>query len=176
MYRTHRDEGIILKKTLYPDQKVRLQIFSKTTGKLNMTAYGVKKITSRRLAHLETGNLIKFTYSEKEGRLTLQETEIVYTYSKVKNDLNKLKMLYLLFFILQRLLPEEQEEEGVYLHVKQFMKDLNNKKLANQDLETELKWFFLHSGYIDEKTLQSPTFSVNAFTEELLGRKLPNLV
>ncbi len=176
MFHTHSDEGIILKKTLYPDSKVRLNIFSKTFGKLNMTAYGVKKITSRRLAHLETGNLIKFTYSDRDSHLSLQETEIIYGYSKIKDDLQKLKILYLLFFILQKLLPESQSEEEIYIQTKEFIKKLNNKPLEPHDLEEFLGWFFIHGGYVDEKTVSSPSFSIVSFAEELIGQKLPRLI
>ncbi|MFS8160245.1 MAG: recombination protein O N-terminal domain-containing protein, partial [Candidatus Roizmanbacteria bacterium] len=57
------DEAVVLKKTKLQESTSSLVLFSKNHGKMRVSAYGVRTLTSRRLSHLETGNFIKFSYT-----------------------------------------------------------------------------------------------------------------
>jgi DNA repair protein RecO len=126
MSREYCDFGVILKKRFYKDNLYRVSIFSKNSGKIVVWAYGVKKITSRRISHLEIGNYIKFTYRKGIERFTLEETELVTAYSKIKESFDKIKDLYLVLFVLEKLLPENFVEDVLYCQFLSFLKELNN--------------------------------------------------
>ena len=73
-----KDRGIVLKKTRLPNQNVSLTIFSEQSGKIFIFAYGIRKITSRRLSHLESGNYISFSFRIQDDRKYLSETELIF--------------------------------------------------------------------------------------------------
>ncbi|MBI4226632.1 DNA repair protein RecO, partial [Candidatus Roizmanbacteria bacterium] len=58
MKRTIKTEAIVLRKRSLPNQDTIVTLFSKKIGKVNAFAKGIKKITSRRLPHVQTANLI----------------------------------------------------------------------------------------------------------------------
>ena len=65
MNRYGKDEGIVLaKKNLLNGNRLVI-LFTKAHGKIVLTGYGVRKLTSRRLSHLETGNYIRISFHKK---------------------------------------------------------------------------------------------------------------
>ena len=166
------DEGIILKKIRLKDQHQLVTIFSKNNGRINLTGFGTKKITSRRLSHLETGNVIKFSYREKDEYMTLQETELMYAHSKIKEDPNKLDMMFGVFFVLNRMLPEKQAERNAYDYLLRFLRKIHSADLEPGDFDDFLKFILLDQGFIDKEELNSPQFDSVKFTESLIGAKI----
>lgn len=172
MKRNYTDEGIVIRKRSLKDKNLLVTIFSKKLGKITLSAYGVKKITSRRISHLETGNYIRFSYYRKDSYFTLRETELIYGYSKIRVSETKLDVLFMLFFILNKILPEEQEEYKVYIKTLDILKNLNNTDLKIKDIEAYLKDVLSVSGFIDQKRVIDPSFDVIKFTEDLIGQEI----
>ncbi|OGK17028.1 DNA repair protein RecO [Candidatus Roizmanbacteria bacterium RIFCSPHIGHO2_01_FULL_39_12b] len=167
------DEGLVLKKVIIGERDVMLTILSKTKGKLEIRAFGVKKITSRRIGHLETGNYIKFILSNRGDRLALGETELLWGYSNIKDSKLKMEFLYLLFTILNKILPIEQSEQSAFELVLDYLKKLNGDSNADGErLDTTLKTLLLSLGYIDNKTAYLPLFNPVSFVEDLVNQKI----
>src|SRR3990167_2800737 len=131
-----------------------------------------KKMTSRRLSHLETGNFIRFSYYTKEGYSSLRETELIYGYSKIKESPEKLDALYLIIFILNKILPEDQEEYEIYTMTHKILKELNNRETTMKDVEKFVMSLLEKSGFIDEKIKSDKSFDAISFVEELIGQKI----
>ncbi len=167
------DEGLVLKKIILGERDVLLTLLSKTQGKLIVRAYGVKKITSRRISHLETGNYIKFSLTKTGSRLALGETELMWGYSLIKSSKHKMELLYLLFIILNKILPEEHNEQMTFDLVISYLKELNNNKVVAPDgLDVTLKSLLMSLGYIDQKTASLPLFNPVTFVEEMTNQKV----
>jgi DNA repair protein RecO len=167
------DKGIVLKKNRLPNQNVSLNIFSEHSGKINIFAYGIRTITSRRLSHLETGNYISFSYRNEDDRLFLSETELIYGYSKIKDDPLRLQKMYVALQLLQKILPENAPESQLYDLTLSYFKELNNNDhVGPQSEETYLNTALMDLGYIDQATQKQPNFDPYDFIKQLTNLKL----
>ena len=167
------DHGIVLKKLRLPNNNVSLNIFSEKSGKMHLMAYGVRKITSRRLSHLETGNYITFSYRNDDGRIFLVETELVFGYSAIKSNALKLNKVYSVLQFLNKILPENEPEPEVFADTMALFKKLNNSdSLKTMSEEKYLQSMLQKLGYIDQQTAIMATFDVYEFIRELTGLKL----
>jgi len=173
MKRTIKTEAIVLRKRSLPNQDKIVTLFTKELGKVNVFAKGIKKITSRRLPHVQTANLINIVLYKKEDRFYLQETSLVSGFSQIKKDQSKLQILYRLFFVVERMLPENQNEAEVFKLVMSFLIELSK----SQDQESSLLLKYLNKilkllGFSKEdKSYNELTSSI----EEIIHEKMPEL-
>ncbi len=167
------DRGIVLKKHRLPNQNVSLTFFSESSGKMYIFAYGVRNIKSRRLSHLETGNYLSISYRNEDGRIYLSETELVYGYSKIKEDSHRLQKMYVALQFLQKILPENEPEEQIFDATLAYFKKLNNiKELDNPMEEVYLGNCLMILGYVDNATRSHQNFDVYEFIRQLTNLKL----
>ena len=170
MKRTLKTEGIVLtKKNLLNKDKI-VTIFTKDLGKLQVFAKGVKKITSRRLPHLETGNLIKTEIYKKNERFYLQESALISGFYKIKVSQKKQQLLYLFLFVINKLLPEAQNEKDIYNLAKNFLVELSEKDLKQEKLNEYLNALLYQLGYIQKFQAQEQLYKT---IEEIIAEKLP---
>lgn len=171
MAKSVKSEGIILKKKSLLNKDYLVTIFTSDQGKIKVFAKGAKKITSRRLSHLQTGNLIKAIINRKDDRLYLQETKFISGFSKIKNDKNKVKDLYLFLFIVDRLLAEGQKDYSVYQLLLKFLVNLseNTQFSMNRFIEKLL----VDLGYLNKTNKEDNLYS---FIEEIINEKLPSFI
>lgn len=113
-------EGFVLRKTVLKGADSAYTIFTSDFGKLRVIAKGVKKITSKRSPHLQSGNYLRFTYSERNDVYFLHNTELKSGFLSLKSDQSKLEQMYLFLFVLDRLLPELQSEPDIFELCKSF--------------------------------------------------------
>ncbi len=173
MSRTSKTEGIILKKKNLPTQDMIVTIFSHEMGKIRILAKGVKKISSKRLPHLQTGNIINAVIYSSEKGLYLQETTLISGLSQIKNDPKKISFIYFYFHLIDRLLPENQQELTIYNAVKRFLIDLSGSTTTIPLLEKHLNILFKKLGYINKK---SSLDELHKLAEELINEKVPLII
>jgi len=171
MSKTIKTEAIVLKKQELLHDDILLTLFTHILGKVRVFANGIKKITSRRLSHAQTGNLIKILLHENRDYLYLSETQLVSAFSSIKNSQTKVQALYCYFFIIERLLPENQKEEEVYKALKLFAVTLAKEKEDIQQLLTRhINILMKHLGYLkDKKSFEE----LIAIIENLIHEKMP---
>ena len=173
MIRNLKTEAIVLRKKNLLNRDVLISFFSQNLGRLTVFAKGVKKITSRRSPHLQTGNLINIIIGHKNDRYYLQESQLISGFSELKKDDNNVKQLYPFLFVLDRLLPENQKEERIYNLTKRFL--INLSLPAGRDrlgLLYYLNKLMSLLGYLHEdKNLNELKF----FIEEIINEKIPPL-
>lgn len=172
MSRYHKDEGIVLAKKNLLNGKRLVIIFTKQHGKIALTAYGVRKLTSRRLSHLETGNYISFSFYQKNTYYYLSETDLIFAYSKIKKSGSKLSLLFVLLSVLSKIVPAHQEEPELFAISTAALKNLNNRKeFAYRDLLSAVSELLEKSGFVSREQINSPSFDPIAFIEDLTGAK-----
>lgn len=168
-----KTEAIVLRKRSLPNQDCIVDLFSKEKGKLIVLAKGIKKITSRRLPHTETGNLIKVVLHAQDNRLYLQQSELISAFSKIKEDEKKLPFFYFSLFLTDRILPEQQKEEDIYQKTLRFFITLSQEEKFNISYLT--KWtnkIMRLLGYIHE---DKPYEELRTFIENIIEEKLPTI-
>lgn len=170
MSRKVKTEAIVLKKKNLPNNDYIFTFLSEEFGKIKLFAKGVKKITSKRLPHLQTGNLIEGLIYKKDNRFYLEETKIISFFSKIKSNSYKISQLYFYLFVLERLLPENQKEEVVYKQAKKFLIELSNKGLTDIIFEKRLNEIVRNLGYLtDNKPLQE----LKNLIQSIINEKIP---
>jgi DNA repair protein RecO (recombination protein O) len=164
---------MVLRKKDLLNKDVLISFFTKELGKLTVLAKGVKKITSRRSPHLQTGNLINVLLSQKNDRFYLQESQLISGFSELKKAENKVRELYLFLFILDRLLPESQKEERVYNLTKKFIIDLSRSdEKARLGLPYYLNKLMSSLGYLHE---DKSFVELRLLIQEIIDEKIPTL-
>lgn len=166
------DEALVLRKTIQKDSNQSITLLTKHHGKCIVTAFGTRRLLSKRLSHLETGNVIKCSWRENGEYKTLQETDLLYAHSAIKENSDKLNTLYLVFFVLFKLLPENEPEIDVYTETLQFLKLLTKKAMTMRDTEKYIQAVVVLLGFIDAEQAKAPGFDVLRFVEEIIGRKI----
>lgn len=173
MGRYFKDEGIVLRKKNLLNNDKLVSIFSQNHGKIVVLGKGVRKIISRRLSHLETGNFIKFSFYKKDNFCYLRETEVIYGYSKIKKSAEKINIVYLIFFILNKILPENQKEQSIYNKTLDLLKDLNNQDdFDTLEVKCFLKDILIISGFINKDEANNATFDPILYIENLIHEKI----
>ena len=109
-----QSNAFVLKRKSLPSQDSMIFLFTKEFGKVVAIARGVKKITSRRAPHLETGNYIHVILHGRGDYHHIQETSLISGFSSIKSTSAQLQAMYAYLFALDRLLPAEQPESIIF--------------------------------------------------------------
>ncbi len=167
-------EAFVLKKKNLPDRDFIVTFFTKDHGKVSAMAKGIKTITSRRAGAIQTGNLVRVVIHSRGQRRYLQEATLVSAFSRLKSHEHKLSTTYLCFFILDRLLPEDEPEISLYLATKKYLVALSREEGVDPTvLETYLNQVLRTLGYIDESRELA---GLKQVVEEVIGQKVPYFV
>lgn len=127
--RNFRTEGIIIKRRNLGEADRIITVFTPAYGKLLVKAAGVRKITSRRSAHIELLNRATLNLYKGKGMHVLTEVKMVDDYAEIKNEFTKIGIAYHLCELIDSLCPENQEHGNVF----QLLKDtLRNISLNDQ--------------------------------------------
>lgn len=166
-----KTEAIVLKKKQLLQKDILITLLTEEHGKVTVIAKGIKNITSRRAPHIQTGNLLNVVLSDRGHAFYLQQSALISAFSSIREDSEKMNYLYTFFFILDRILPESQQEEALYVVAKNFL--ISMAKASNlyatffhQDIEKIL--FSL--GYLQEHKSLSELIRI---TEEIIREKVP---
>lgn len=162
--------AFVLRKKNLPSQDVTITFLTQTHGRMFVIAKGAKKLTSRRLPHLQTGNLVNLLLSKRTDRWYLAESVLVSAFSAIKSSNHKLNDLYSALFVVDRLLPQEQAEPKIYNAVKKFSIQLANNAYHKSLLIDFLNTLILDLGY-GEKPLHED--ELRRVIENLINEKLP---
>lgn len=170
MPQTLKTNAIVLRKRNLPNQDIFLSLFTEESGKMSLIAKGIKKITSKRQPHIQTGNLISVIVQKKHDRYYLQDTSLVSAFVKIKNDETKMKHLYLALFVIDRLLPENQQDTQLFSNLQEYLIALSEQKTDRNRLFEFMNRLMIHLGYTVKPT--DPD-SLKTTIENLIHEKLP---
>lgn len=174
MVRVKRTEAIVLRRRILLNKDVLITFFSCEFGKIQVIAKGIKKITSRRSSHIQTANLAQILVQNKDERFFLQETSLISAFSQIKNNDQKIQILYFFLFVLERILPENQKESEVYTVSKQFLVALSRREEHFSELLTLYVNRMLRLlGYIQK---DKELHDLKLFIEEIIHEKTPRLI
>jgi DNA repair protein RecO (recombination protein O) len=168
--RSFKIEAFVLKKKSLLNKDVLISLFTQDLGRLTVFAKGVKKITSRRSPHLQTGNLINVLLNNRNDHYYLQESQLVSGFSELKKEESKVRQLYSFLFVLERLLPEQQKEIKIYNLTKNFFIDLSKYNKKETIILKYLTQVMKLLGYLDKDVSKAELISL---IEEIINEKIP---
>jgi DNA repair protein RecO (recombination protein O) len=173
MARSEKAQGFVLKKKIILEKDYLVTVFTKERGKITAIAKGARSITSRRAAHLQTGNLINAQLSRSSQTTYIQGSELVSGFVQTRTE-GKTDVLYIFLYILDKLLPEEQQEMEIYTTLTHFFIDLSKEEKKPLDLlKQHLQKTLTVLGYIEEiLTLDELLSEVEKNIEEKLPRRV----
>lgn len=141
--RSYKIEGIIIKRRNFGEMGRILTVFTKTNGKIQVKAPGVRKITSRRASSIELLNLSTLTLYKSSGSLfpIVTEAESLEEFFSIKNNLHKIGFAYYICELVDRLCPDNQENKKAFFLFKDTLyrlaSDYNSQSIV-ENFEGEL--------------------------------------
>lgn len=174
--RTYKIEGIVLKRRNLGEADRILTVLSKELGKISIRAPGVRRIPSRRSAHVELLNFSKLTLyrSSRSFMPLLTEAQTLEDFSSIKDNLQKIGYAYYLCELINGLCPDNQENRSVFFHLKSTLFALNQTSDAYALVKRFEKNLLSTLGFWSEaKLLQTQDSEI--VMERLLERKIKTL-
>ncbi len=127
--RNFRTEGIIIKRRNFNEADRIITVMTRDYGKIQIKAAGVRKITSRRAAHIELLNDTLLHLYQGNIFPILTEAKMIDDFVSIKTDFAKVGLAYHLCELIDGLCPENQENSSVF-----FLLQKTLRQLARQDL------------------------------------------
>ena len=174
--RTYKIEGIILKRRNLGEADRVLTILSRESGKITVIALGVRRIKSRRAAHIELLNLSQMTlYSGSKTFMPIvTEAQTLEDFSPIKNNLHKIGYAYYICELINGLCAYNQENRNVFFHLKSTLSMLCKTSDGLGLIKNFEKNLLAQLGFWSEvKLLQ--TCDSQTVMERLLERKLKTI-
>jgi DNA repair protein RecO (recombination protein O) len=175
--RSFKTEGIVIKRKNYAEADRILTVFTKHHGKLQIKASGIRRVPSRRSAHVELLNHAALTLYRGAMFPTLTEAQTIDSFSPIKTDLNKVSFAYHICELVDGLCPEGQESSTVFDLLHKTLEQLALYEALGEEKITEL----IHSfeielltmlGYWDTSKKYAYDFDTRNFIEGIMERKL----
>ncbi len=116
-----KTEAIVLKHSNYSDLDQIYTLFTKDFGVIRARAFGVRKITSKRIGNLDTLNIVSISYFEKNGFNTVDEVLILDTFAEIKSNQDKIFKSYYLIELILKSLQEDHPEPVIYALFKKML-------------------------------------------------------
>ena len=147
----HEARGIILKKLRSKNDDKTVVLFSLEFGKLFLVAKGAQKITSRRLASLDSLNVVNIQFVEHHGFYYIREVDVVSRLQTIKDDYTKRRLLLLFAEVLDKLLPLNQREEQIFRLCMTFLRKLDKGMAHTKTIVHDIYQLLLLFGYSHAK-------------------------
>lgn len=174
--RTHKIEGIVVKRRNLGEADRVLTILSKEFGKISVKAPGVRRIPSRRSSHVELLNHSQFTlYSGSKTFMPIvTEAQTLEDFSSIKDNLNKIGYAYYICELINGLCAYNQENKSVFFHLKSTLYALAQTSDALNLIKNFEKNLLAQLGFWSEAKLLQ-TQDSRMVMERLLERKIKTL-
>ncbi len=168
--RTYKTEGIIIKRKNYGEADRILTVFTPYQGKIQVKASGIRRIPSRRSAHVELLNFSILSLYKGSGFPILTEAETLENFSAIKDSLQKIGHAYHLCELIDGLCPENQENTKAFYLLKNILTNLSNFTTTDiREFEIEL---LSTLGFWSKADMLTGNFNTHLFIENILERKL----
>jgi len=126
--RSYKTEGIVLRRKNIGEADKVLTVFTQKYGKIQVKAPGVRRIISKRSAHIELLNCSILTLY-KSPRLQIPlvtEAQTLKNYALIKDDLRKIGFAFYICELVNNFCPENQESYKIFYLVKNTLLLLEN--------------------------------------------------
>jgi DNA repair protein RecO len=123
--------ALVIKKRAIKELDVQVTLLTPNSGKLNVRALGAASIKSSRLSSLQLGNIIKAHLYHKNDSYWLSEAQTVESFLNQKKGLVQLNLLFYFLEILNRLIADDQQIEGIFVISQNVVKAINANNFSD---------------------------------------------
>jgi len=168
--RSFKTEGIVIKRKNYGEADRILTVFTKREGKIQVRASGIRRVPSRRSAHVELLNYATLTLYRGSMFPTLTEAQTIESFSPIKDDLKKIGTAYHVCELVDGLCAEDEENERVFRLLERMLIRLATKEDIVETLHKFEIELLITLGFWDRDN--NYNFDTHAFIENIMERKL----
>ncbi len=137
MEKYHSTLGIVINKKTIKETDLLITLLTPRDGKVTALAKGAKNIRSSRLSSLQLGNIVKVSLYSKNDYLWLSEAKTIDPFLQHDKSLAQLNLLFYFLEIVNNLVAENQQIEGVYTVSQKIINSINNN-FVSQYIENEI--------------------------------------
>jgi DNA repair protein RecO (recombination protein O) len=163
-------EAIVIKRVNTGEVDRVVTLLTPEQGKLTCVAKGVRKMSSSQRAFLEPGNHISAFFIKTQSLPILTQTKLINGSEATKQDLQGMKRLSAVLEIVDRLFPENVEEEALFAEVLEILHVLQSPKRQYQTIQDRLRHIVIELGYQDLE--DTPYESITEYVAVLADRPL----
>ncbi len=170
--RSYKITGLILGRFNYREADRVLTILTRHRGKKKILARSVRKLTSKRAGQVEIFNRIRGQVHRGKGWDILGEVGECSSCKTVRQSLAKISTAYQMCELVDRLVPEEEENKVIYDFLLRCLKKLDEKKEIPPDFLAyfKMKLLSLTGFWPEDKPMARQ--KVDTFIEELIHSKI----
>lgn len=165
------DTAFVIKRVNFGEADRYITLFTKSHGKQDVMAKGVRKLTSKRSPHLELLNHIKFSAVKTRKNFILTEVEVIKTYKEIKVDQTNLGFIFLVCELLDKLCAYNQNHEDIFSLVENTLGTLSQTSVSASVMHFETQ-ILTHLGFWDKKRVFSNHEDIENFIENLTEKKI----
>jgi DNA repair protein RecO (recombination protein O) len=174
--RIYISDGVIIKRRNYGEADRILTVVTRETGKIRIIAKGVRKVTSRRSGHIELFCRAKLTlHKSSSGTLDLlSEADLLSGSENISMDLVKIGTAYYFSELVDKLVPERQENREVFNLLTTNLKLLQTPVKQADPIKTAEMFanrLMKILGFLPEKNYLEFT-RINAYIEKTIEKHL----
>lgn len=175
MGRSYKAEAVVLKRVNWGEADRLVTVFSRQQGKLKLLAKGIRRLSSRKKGHLELFNQVRLQIAKGKNLDLITEADTFNNFPRLRCNLNRVRIAYLLLELVDKLTAENQEHEEVYCLLRDTLSLLDGATAANNliaDFETQLltRLGFGLPGRHDRASLESHILTI--IEKPLISKKL----
>jgi DNA repair protein RecO (recombination protein O) len=174
--RTLKTEGIIINRRNYGEADRIITVFTKYHGKIHVRAAGIRRIPSRRSAHVELLNHSVLNLYMGRSFPILTEAQSIKNFSAIKDNLHKIGDAYHLCELVDGLCPENQENMKVFYMLKNILTLLSENLYKVDSSTINIREFEIELlttlGYWNKADMITEKFDTQTYIESILERKL----
>lgn len=171
--RVYKVEGIVLKRKNVGEVDRILTVFTKEYGKVRVIAKGIRRITSRRAGHVEVFSRVRLMLHRNRSLDIVTEAQVQDEYKQLREYLVLVNGAYFLCELVDRLLPEKQESQNVYVLLRQALVALDTNQYHDiVGLCEQFALTLLHTlGFLPSNKIL-PSEQIQPFIENIVERKI----
>lgn len=171
--RVYLAHAIVLKRRNVGEADRIITIFTKHSGRMRVVAKGIRRIHSRRAAHLEVFSHSKLVLHRGKTWDSVTEATPIDAFPRLRTQLPRVSAGYYLCELVDALLPERQEHRDIYTLLLATLTTLNDAIVCDPiELSEQFALELLRSlGYLArDHTL--PTSQIEPYIERIIEKHL----
>lgn len=141
MFIRYRTLGIILKKENRGEANQLFTIYTKDFGKLEILGKAIRKISSKLRSDIDIFYLSNIEFIQGKNYKTLTDALVIEKYENIKKNLGKLKIIYKIAEIFDRLVHGQEKDEKIWNLLFEVLKNLNEQNLRNKNQQLFFYYF-----------------------------------
>lgn len=166
-----KDTAFVIRRINSGEKDRFITLFTKDNGKIEVFARGVRAISSRRAPSLEPLNHIQFQAVRSHTNYVLTEVQLLDSQTALKQNLENLKLGFLVCELIDKLTRSWQKHEDVYALLDQILGVC--RKEVQKDLFNDFQVQMLTAlGFWDGRRTFASEHDLSFYIDQVAERKI----